>query len=191
MNRQRSAYRGKNPSFKPRAESREPKAASRRCGGFTLIELLTVIAIIAILAGLLFPTIKSALQKTEIAKARETIHQIGGAFRSYYTEFGRWPTNISTTFPLNTNLFANTKGLSFLDVASKDINGSGQILDPWRSPYQCVTDAGYVGWVANPLDASATISNGYAIWSNGPDGTNDNTGETSAKNKDNIKSWAQ
>ena len=66
---------------------------------FTLIELLTVIAIIGVLAALLFPAIKSALLKGEAAKAQAGIAGLQTAFRSYYTEYGKWPISDTAAAP--------------------------------------------------------------------------------------------
>ena len=63
--------------------------ASRDEGGFTLIELLTVIVIIVVLMGLLFPTIKIVLQKAEASKAQTAIAGLETAFKAYYTEYGK------------------------------------------------------------------------------------------------------
>src|ERR1039457_896052 len=63
----------------------------RHTNAFTLIELLTVIAIIAVLIGLLFPAIKMALLKAEITKTQAGISGLSTAFRAYYTEYGKWP----------------------------------------------------------------------------------------------------
>jgi prepilin-type N-terminal cleavage/methylation domain-containing protein len=66
------------------------RTSSKRTG-FTLIELLTVVAIIMILAGLLFPTIRGALRKAEITQAKAEIKAIETAIRSYFTEYGKLP----------------------------------------------------------------------------------------------------
>jgi prepilin-type N-terminal cleavage/methylation domain-containing protein len=58
---------------------------------FTLIEILTVIAIVGVLAALLFPAIKGALQKAEIAQAQNDIKNIESAAKMFYTEYGKWP----------------------------------------------------------------------------------------------------
>jgi len=87
---------------------------NRRVNAFTLIELLTVIAIIAVLIGLLFPAIKSALLKAEITKAKVQMSNLETAFKSYYTEYGHWPVadaNSNITYIVDTNLVALLQGL--------------------------------------------------------------------------------
>ena len=54
---------------------------------FTLVELLTVIAIIAILAGLLFPAMGKIRGKTRLTQCAGNLRQIGIGFSSYMTEF--------------------------------------------------------------------------------------------------------
>jgi prepilin-type N-terminal cleavage/methylation domain-containing protein len=63
--------------------------------GFTLIELLTVIAIIAVLAGLLFPAISAAMKKTKITKASVEAHAIETAWTAYFNEYSQWPVAVS------------------------------------------------------------------------------------------------
>jgi prepilin-type N-terminal cleavage/methylation domain-containing protein len=67
---------------------------------FTLIELLTVITIIAILMGLLFPAIQVVKDQANKAAARAAVMQIQSAVKNYYTEYGKYPVaDYSTSTP--------------------------------------------------------------------------------------------
>lgn len=71
-------------------KSRTPigHAESRGRGAFTLIELLVIIAIIAILAGLLLPALSAAKQKAKNAQCVSQLHQCGLALQAYLPDFG-------------------------------------------------------------------------------------------------------
>jgi prepilin-type N-terminal cleavage/methylation domain-containing protein len=62
-----------------------------RTGGFTLIELLIVIAIIAILVGLLFPAFKGVQDQAKRTQAKNDLTQIVTAVNAFYTEYGKYP----------------------------------------------------------------------------------------------------
>lgn len=64
---------------------------------FTLVELLTVIAIIAILMGLLFPAISSAKESARKAQAKNDVMGIVTAVKQYNTEYGKYPVVADAT----------------------------------------------------------------------------------------------
>jgi prepilin-type N-terminal cleavage/methylation domain-containing protein len=171
---------------------------SRERKQFTLIELLVVIAIIAILAGLLLPTLFGVRQKAKEAKAKVEIKSLQTAIAQYESTYGYLPKPAgsgtsdtcldATQYGILINLLqngtpGNVRGIRFLDVVTEQ--GIGHYDDPWEHPYSVVLDFDYDG----KLDADATdgpietVYASVAIWSWGKNETN-NKGDV-----DDLTSW--
>ncbi len=70
-----------------RGVARTVKEGSAVRRGFTLIELLVVVAIIAILAAILFPVFARTREKARQASCQSNLKQIGLAFAMYKSDF--------------------------------------------------------------------------------------------------------
>ena len=69
--------------------------------GFTMIELTTVIAIIAILAAILFPVFAQAREAARKSSCQSNLHQIGLALQFYARDYGgRLPPRDNDLRPL-------------------------------------------------------------------------------------------
>ena len=172
---------------------------------FTLIELLVVIGIIAILAGILLPAIRSTMLKGERVRAQSDVKGIANAWKSYWSEYGRWPTNTTVSVTedratgivmtinyvglLNTRFFDyaadNPKRIKFYEFSPEQLDSTTNFIDPWGTPYKLLFDTNFDGRVVRT--GLGTVFDTVAAWSAGPD-TNDTT---ATDLRDNINSWDQ
>jgi prepilin-type N-terminal cleavage/methylation domain-containing protein/prepilin-type processing-associated H-X9-DG protein len=88
----------------------------RRADGFSLIELLVVIGIIAVLAGLLLPTLARARERANQTKCASNLHEIGLVLQVYINDNHGWlfpvgPVSLLTGLPttLGTNMPPNLR----------------------------------------------------------------------------------
>src|SRR5213080_2549118 len=156
-------------------------ARSFRASGFTLVELLIVIAIIAILVGLLFPAFKGVQDQAKRTQTKNDLTQIVTAVNAFYTEYGKYPTAATTDATAtygpggstteNSGLFTelrattsalNTRQIVFISPPdAKDQNNprsgiktsTGGYYDPWGSEYGLALDATYDNQITNPYTA--------------------------------------
>lgn len=69
-----------------------PPSACRRSRAFSLLELLAVIAVIGILAALIFPSVGAARKSANRAKTKVQFSQWAAAIESFRSEYGYYPT---------------------------------------------------------------------------------------------------
>lgn len=71
---------------------RQPEIKQRKAGrAFTMIELLVVVAIIAILAGLLLPAVIGGIKRAEITQAQSEVKLLAQAISAYFADYQKYP----------------------------------------------------------------------------------------------------
>ena len=63
----------------------------KRNGGFTLIEVIVVIAVVAILAAILTPSITRNIEDSKISRTKNEVQVIAAAIAGLYKDVGNWP----------------------------------------------------------------------------------------------------
>jgi general secretion pathway protein G len=71
----------------------------RRRKGFTLIEMLVVIAVMSILAGMVFPITKAVSRNKVRARARAEMALLQTAIEAYKLKLGFYPPTTGTQTP--------------------------------------------------------------------------------------------
>jgi general secretion pathway protein G len=97
----------------------------RRPSGFSLIEFTAVLALMALLAGIVSVSVHHLLVKGKQDAAKAQIASLRDGVETFYTDVGRYPTN--------------DEGLDVLTKTSAKVQTPimRQVpLDPWDHPYQ-------------------------------------------------------
>ena len=70
---------------------------TQRVPAFTLVELIVVILIIGVLASFLFPVFQGILNQAKKTHAKNDVTQIVTAVNAYYTEYGKYPNDATSS----------------------------------------------------------------------------------------------
>ena len=111
--------------------------------GFTLIELVVVIAILAVLAGVLVPRVSNHMSSARDARRLSDIKAVRRAVEQYYMDKGNYPA-------------ANTNG----SYGGWDVSHDGNFIDVLR-------DEGYLDELAADPINDATYHYRYYVYNQG------------------------
>lgn len=119
--------------------------------GFTLVEILVVIAMIGILASVIYPKLTSQMDKPKKSKAVIEIKSMKNAMDVYFAENNEYPTDEDDVINLmRENGVLNGK---FGDIGT---------VDPWGNPYYIkITATTYTIWSEGPKTSDDEIDDIY------------------------------
>jgi general secretion pathway protein G len=158
-----------------RGRTDRPAFRSRRGrpSAFTLLELLVVIAVVAILSGIVLGFGRRAAESGRNARARAELAALSAALESYKLAYGDYPrTNLPAR--LLQSLLGQrgpgdqaTSGMPLIELARFTASGTAdplasdatELLDPWGNPFRYAYKS-QLPWT-NPA---------YVLYSAGPDG---------------------
>lgn len=149
------------------------KMHRRRKGqaGFTLVEVLVVMAILALLAGLVLPRVLGSKKKADLDAAKTQIGVFQGALEQYALHMNDFPTTEQGLIAL----------IETPDSSEETGEGSSS---KWDGPYLSKSDLPVDPW-GNDFQYEFPATHGKGsepeIWSFGPDGVDDTD--------DDITSW--
>ncbi len=131
--------------------------------GFTLMELLTVILIMALLAGFLFPSLQQVRTRARVAKAKAEMNSLRVALTAFYAEEGGYPTNKDTRAQKGaTGSETMENGLEKLAPPNKEYL-SGKVPEDPFSPGRIYR------YYTNVWGTNSDFGDSWIIFSLGPD----------------------
>jgi general secretion pathway protein G len=132
--------------------------------GFSLIEILVVLAIIAILAAIIFPVFSAARGKARATKCMANLKQLGMAVEMYasdYDELYPWSKDVADhAVPQQWDEFPYWQAwIPYMPFIQDSLNPYVRSRELWQCPsdtgFDVLEDSGY------PMDAEPTC---YAKW---------------------------
>jgi len=150
--------------------------------GFTLTEMLVVILIIGILIGFLMPALTKMRQYAWRARARDSVHQVVAAWKTYLNDYRKFPDG-TVIIEMDTNAVGilGTRGRKqnerYLYMEFRTAEQTNGFRDPWGELYQVALDNGMGGLerdstgpydgIVTPPHAPGGVGKSVAVWSKG------------------------
>lgn len=136
-------------------------------GGFTLLELLIVLAIIVVIAAMVVPNLIGQRDIAQVRTTQSAIANVQNALKMYNANRGAYPSGGSEMLNTLTQAseFQGRQQAPYLESPP---------VDAWNNPLN-------YEWPNTKGDQNNQFK--PAIWSNGPDGRNDDGGG------DDINNW--
>ena len=104
----------------------QSRRAARAQAGFSLIEILIVVALIALIAGMVANQVFGGQDRAKVKMAAAQLQSLSGKIEQYEMDTGALPNSLNDLV----NASGNTKG--WLGPYSKE----AELKDPWNTPIE-------------------------------------------------------
>ena len=140
----------------PQAKGVPSRKQALRLIGFTLAEILVALALIALLAAVLLPTVAGQILKGDAARVQQDLEAVRAGVDQFLADVHRYPGKYSD---LSTKISTNTAAPTF----HMDINAAGYsagLVSKWGGPYvtkdtqNAVIETGFGGTIQNGFGKS-------------------------------------
>jgi general secretion pathway protein G len=163
-----------------------PRGATPARAAFTLLEVLVVIALVALLSGIVIGVGRRASESGKAARAKAELAALSAALEAYRRTYGDYPQTDDearllqalvgklgpTGAPRQGRAFIETARFATAEQRDPFADASAVLVDPWNRPYVYCYKIPASGWT-NPgfvlysvgsdgRDSPALLSGGYA-----------------------------
>lgn len=127
--------------------------------GFTLIEVIVVIAVVAILAAMLTPSIIKHIEDARISTVQNDVSVIGASMTNMYKDVGRWPID-STPQVTGNNLYV----METESGTAAGYNGAGTTgWTTWGAAYRATFEDHLIYNDPDEDDANGEVADDYPV----------------------------
>jgi prepilin-type N-terminal cleavage/methylation domain-containing protein len=95
-----------------------------RNAGFTLAEMLVAMALLAVLAAAVVPSILNQVNKGEVNRVAQDLRAVGNSTKLFYSDVQRWPVSLTSLTVKQTSTDTTFGGVKLASLA-----------DRWTGPY--------------------------------------------------------
>lgn len=134
--------------------------------GFTLVELLVVVAILAVLAGIILPVFASVRASARRTSCLSNLKQLGQAMTMYTTDWDHYPRGLDPADKVTPEIWTGSPSAAGVDFTQIPL--LPEILSPYvkePSIWKCPADSGF-DWndiTQTALDARPTCYEKYGM----------------------------
>jgi prepilin-type N-terminal cleavage/methylation domain-containing protein len=131
--------------------------------GFTLVEILVTLVLIALLVGVVLPSVIRQLDRGEPTRISQDLESVRSAAQMFRMDVRRWPGSLQQLVEAPDTVTDDGWGATELDPANQDISTTNiptQLRKRWNGPY---LEVGQLAGTDLLIGAGATVQGDFVL----------------------------